>query len=121
MKRVEFKLTMPGVGSWNGRWTGEGKDYLIWRSITDKKATELGLDATGKNSWYHSWDDGWAASIQGRVMAPGEKKKKSAGFYGYQWMVDNIMCYNATERPAVETTTAPEIDPDAVEVTAGRS
>ena len=98
MNRVEFKLSMPNRGSWNGGWSGEGRDYLIFKNLSNKKIVSLGLDKKDTCSWYHSWNDGWGASVIARVLQNGEKKKKSAGFCGYDWMVDNILCYNKTER-----------------------
>ena len=102
MKRVEFKLSMPSRNSWNGRWSGEGRDYLIFKNLTDKKLAFLDLNYAKSVSWGHHWDDGWSARVTARVMIEGEKKKKSAGFSGYDWMVDNILSYNATEKKEIK-------------------
>ncbi len=100
MKRVEFKLTMPNVGSWNGKWSGSGRDYLLFKNLTDKKCDELGIfeGDYDKAYWHHNFGDGWSACVYARILTKGEKKKKSAGFCGYEWMVSNIVWYNQTER-----------------------
>jgi hypothetical protein len=96
MKRVEFRLTMPSVGSWNGKWSGEGRNYTIVKNIADKWAGELGLtDKTPTNSWHYHWDDGWTARITARIVPKGERLKKSDGFCGYDWMVENILLYGS--------------------------
>jgi hypothetical protein len=94
MNRVEFRLTMPGKNSWNGKWTGEDKIYVIYKTLTKKKVEELGLTTTAKSFGY-SWDDGWKADVRTRILEKGEKKKKSAGFCGYDWMVSNIIMYGS--------------------------
>ena len=86
MKRVEFRLSMPSVGSWNGRWSGEGRNYVIVRTLPDEQARVL-----DKGSWFYRWDDGWGASVRARVMERGERVRKSDGFSGYDWMVRNIL------------------------------
>lgn len=86
MKRVVFTLSMPNVGSWNGKWTGEGRNYTITRTLKDDKATEI----VTKSPFYYSFGDGWCASIAIRILSVGEIVKKSNGFYGYDWMVDSI-------------------------------
>ena len=90
MKRVEFKLSMPGVASWNGKWSGEGKNYSIVKSLTDKKIKELFGDKNYR-SWSHRWTDGWCASVSAHILGKGERVKKSDGFYGYEWMVTDIL------------------------------
>lgn len=92
MKRVEFRLTMPGVASWNGRWSGEDKRHIIVRPVPESRILELGLPRT----FDHAWDDGWRASVSARVLAVGERPGKSDGFAGYGWMVDNIITYGST-------------------------
>ena len=97
MKRVVFELTMPSRGSWDGKWSGEEKNNIIYKNLTDKLAASIGLKEPGDTrSWMHRWSDGWAACVTARAMHVGEKKKKSAGFCGYDWMVENILCYNQT-------------------------
>jgi len=93
MNRVVFKLSMPNVGSWNGRWSGEERNYIIKKSVTDKKLTELGITDMKPASWYYSWGDGWGASVDCRLLKKGERLKKSNGFSGYDWMVTSIMDY----------------------------
>ena len=85
--RVLFRLSMPNTGSWNGRWSGEGRNYVIVRGLKDARVAELGVPT----SWYYRWDDGWGASVSARVMEKGERRPKSDGFCGYDWMVNNII------------------------------
>jgi hypothetical protein len=103
MKKVEFRLSMPNRGSWNGRWSGEGREYLIYKTLSEKTLIRLGIEmsAAGK-SWHHCWNDGWTARIRARIMASNERKRKSAGFCGYDWMVENILAYGDTEKPQPE-------------------
>ncbi len=95
MLHVVFELTMPGVGSWNGRWSGESKYYAVTRSASKKYEAEL-RKALEKPSYYYSWSDGWAASVHVREVDAKEAakcRKKSQGFCNYGWMVDSILKY----------------------------
>lgn len=94
-QRVEFRLTMSKVNSWNGKWSGEDRDYLLWRDISPTEQQRIGMKS-GKGRWTYSWEDGWGAAIDARVMEPGECKWKSAGFCGYEWMVENILRWGTT-------------------------
>ena len=87
--RIEFRLGMPGVASWNGKWSGEGRNYVIFRTLPVDRVGELEIP----NSWFHRWEDGWCASVAARVMNPGERRSKSHGFCGYDWMVESIIRY----------------------------
>ena len=90
--RVEFRLSMPNVGSWNGKWSGSQKNYVRYRNLT-KKQIEF-LDFPNKKYWHYSWSDGWSAGVTLRAMDVGERKKKSDGFCGYDWMIDEIIKNN---------------------------
>lgn len=83
---ISFELSMPGVNSWNGRWSGRDKVHAIVKTFT-KNHPKLG---------YYSYDfgDGWRAGITVReVTVPAAKmlRKQSSGFCGYDWMVDSII------------------------------
>ncbi len=92
-QRVEFRLSMPGVASWDSKWSGEGKNYVIVRQPSPENIRKLGLP----QSWSYAWTDGWRAQVSARLMAPGERAKKSDGFCGYDWMVDNIQRWGRIE------------------------
>jgi hypothetical protein len=100
MKHVSFELTMPNVGSWNGKWTGADKKYYIIKKFSDrffKDQLEKLLD-NGKTytNYYYSWNDGWGANVKMEVIdaADGRKRQKmSKGFAGYDWMVSSIIKY----------------------------
>lgn len=91
MKRVIFSLTMPGRPSWNGRWSGNDHPRTQVRNLPNSIAAEL-----HEKDWQHSWDDGWTAHIKARLMLNGERKPKTFGFCGYDWMIDNILQHGTT-------------------------
>ncbi len=35
--KVEFRLTMPNNNSWNGKWSGAGRDYLLYRTLPESE------------------------------------------------------------------------------------
>ena len=79
---IRFELTMPNVGSWNGVDTGRKAGCFIFRKVPKKTADEL----DGKSFWY-DFGDGWGAN----VTTTKNRRSKSAGFRGYDWMVDEIL------------------------------
>ena len=97
MTIVCFELTMPRNNAWNGRWSGEGKLYAkcvrFGRSrAMDGQAAKL----FGIGSWYYNFGDGWGASVSAREVTAAEARKierKSAGFCGYDWMVQEIISF----------------------------
>lgn len=91
MRRVEFVLTMPNVASWNGRWSGEGKHHAIVRQLREGDLARLHIAEGMTPSWYYNFGDGWGANVEARLVPAGARLKKSAGFCGYDWMVDNII------------------------------
>ena len=106
MKRIEFRLSMPGRASWDGKWSGAGKHYAIARTMTDENADKLMRGAV-ERSWNHHWPDGWTAEVTARVVPPGERLKKSAGFCGYDWMVANILDHGNTQNAKAAGRIAP--------------
>ena len=89
---IEFRLTIPNVGSWNGRWSGESNYYAQIHTLP-KTAAEKLID----KSYFHDFGDGWSASIRTRQVDSKEAqkiRKKSKGFCGYEWMIKSILLYD---------------------------
>lgn len=98
MTYIAFELSMPNAGSWNGKWSGEGRCYARVKKFYAKDLKgELGdrlLDILGEGYFYYTWDDGWTACVTVREVDAKEAAKlikKSVGFYSYDWMIDSIM------------------------------
>lgn len=88
---IIFLISMPNVGSWNGRWAGEGKLYAKSLDIRNKEKKEKLLSGS---PYSYSWDDGWSAKIDVIEAEGNDAQKimrKSNGFLGYDWMVDSIV------------------------------
>lgn len=95
--KVSFELSMPGVNSWNGRWSGEGRKYVVVRTFGDsKKSRARILPLIDKGYFHYSFGDGWRAGVTVKQVESKEARqliKRSAGFCGYDWMIDSII-YN---------------------------
>lgn len=91
---ISFELSMPGNNSWNGKWSGEGRKYvrIVNVGASKKAAAKYGaLVQTG----YFSYDfgDGWRAGVtvtEVDAVAARKLRKQSAGFCGYEWMIESI-------------------------------
>ncbi len=94
---------MPGVASWNGKWTGEGRRYAASRTVPKKRLSEL------NHTYYHAWKDGWRANISVRQMRKGECLGKTDGFCGYEWMIENIL-HRGTTYDAAPVELCPDCD-----------
>lgn len=92
---IQFTLTMPNRGSWNGRWSGESTLYAVVKGFSNSKAgRENAARVLSKGSYYYSWGDGWGANvtvkdIDGRETA--RVRRTSKGFCGYEWMIESII------------------------------
>ena len=85
---IVFELSMPGKGSWNGKWSGEGRPYI---RVKDERTVPKEL--WGKDFFYR-WDDGWEACVSISKMPSNEARKlekKSVGFNGYDWMISSLI------------------------------
>lgn len=90
---LSFELTMPNIGSWNGKWTGQGSKYYRHRNISKQQAEKI-MQGKEYNSWYYNFGDGWGASVSVTKVLAGERNKReriSNGFAGYDWMIDEIL------------------------------
>lgn len=91
---LAFRLNMPGVRSWNGRWSGEGKDYVKVVTLRGKAGETKGRQILSEGSFDYCFGDGWLARVDVEEVGSAgaaRLRKKSAGFCGYDWMVDSIV------------------------------
>jgi hypothetical protein len=99
MKYISFELTMPNVGSWNGKWTGADRKYYVIKSVCEKSFKDdylKLLDGKESESWYYNFGDGWGANVHLEIIDSKEAKlrrKKSKGFAGYDWMINEILIH----------------------------
>jgi hypothetical protein len=94
---VSFELTMPGVASWNNKWSGEGKKYFKHRKILVSHPIAKALMEVPDIQHTYRWEDGWMAKVTLRRIDSKTKTKEakqSAGFCGYEWMIDSILRHN---------------------------
>ena len=83
MTKIIFELTMPNVGSWDGKFTGAKNKYTVLSKLLKKDDHSI----IGKN-WYYDFGDGWGANINCRLANKGEKPTNK--FMGYEWMLKSI-------------------------------
>jgi hypothetical protein len=103
MKNLSFELTMPNVGSWNGKWSGSERKYYILKSVSDKffrNTIEPFLDGKNHQNFYYNFGDGWGANVELQIVDSTESRKRrklSKGFAGYDWMVDSIVLHGTIQ------------------------
>jgi hypothetical protein len=89
---IAFELSMPNRGSWDGKWSGEDRRYIILKTVRSEKDIKNALSLMGNH--HYSWDDGWGASIDIYEIDSSESRKlqkyKKNGFCGYEWMVSSL-------------------------------
>lgn len=86
-KYAIFTLSMPKVGSWNGKWSGSDQCHVTFRQVDDSQLNGRQFD--------YDFEDGWQARISVRVVESQsivqESIKDVKNFAGYDWMVDSIL------------------------------
>lgn len=91
MIHIAFILSMPNVGSWNGKWTGADGLYVKVRSYPNK--SDITSKVLTRKAYYYDFGDGWGASVKCEKVDAKRKqtlKKNSQDFCGYDWMIDEI-------------------------------
>jgi hypothetical protein len=89
---MQYTLTMPNVGSWDGKWSGQERLYARIRYYTPTKIKEI-LGDKPTLSWFYNFGDGWSAQVTAQIVAAKEAAKirrTSVGFCNYEWMIDSI-------------------------------
>jgi hypothetical protein len=87
---------MPNCASWDGRWSGEGRKYVIVKTFRGKKETEKAERILAAGYYHYSWPDGWGAGItvsEATSSQASKLRRESNGFCGYDWMVRTICDY----------------------------
>lgn len=87
-----FTLSMPNVGSWNGKWTGDKISYTrTKKAISYNKKIYPNLT---EGDFYYNFGDGWGANVNVKLVTLTEAKKSNKttkGFCGYEWMIDSLI------------------------------
>ena len=84
--RLIAELTMPNIGSWNGKWSGENNRHTkIFSTSKSNKMDEF------IGNYLFNFGDGWSANVE--VRKPLPKEKVSDRFCGYDWMIASIKKY----------------------------
>ena len=96
MKTLVFTLSMPNVGSWNHRWSGESLVYAKSKQLLAEQLKQLRFNYREPQDFYYDFGDGWGANVHVEVMSAKDAKKylkNSQGFCGYEWMISSILKY----------------------------
>lgn len=93
---LAFILTMPNVGSWNGKWSQADKLFCVLKKFDGQKGAARAAKLIAGSSYYYRWSDGWGASIEVKAVDAADARKMrkhSSGFCGYNWMIESILTY----------------------------
>ena len=91
---LSFTLSMPNNNAWNGRWSGEDTLYVRAINFKTKKAAARAQEILDEGYFYYNFGDGWGAGVTVKEVDSKEARtlrRKSAGFCGYDWMIDSIV------------------------------
>ncbi len=115
MKTLSFQLTMPNVGSWNGKWTGADRKYYVVKTLNNGTADKIMEGAKSyplyegtfvrkqvgetplRKTYHYDFGDGWTAGVTVEFIDSKEgskRRKQSCGFAGYDWMIDSIIRFD---------------------------
>ncbi len=91
---IAFELSMPSNNSWNGKWSGEDDCYIrVLNAGHSKKARAKWQPIIDQGYFTYNFGDGWMAAVSVREVDRMEARKLlkiSAGFCGYDWMIESI-------------------------------
>ena len=92
---LSFSLSMPNVASWDGKWSGESKNYVKVVNLGRGKSNEQRAGEILDTGYFHyAFGDGWTAGVEVKEVDSREVaaiRKKSDGFCGYDWMINSII------------------------------
>lgn len=109
---IAFELSMPRNNSWNGKWSGDVKHLDVAAFSGGSAKAKAKYSALCGQRFYYNFGDGWCAAVAVSEVTADEARKlrkQSAGFCGYEWMIDSIRydgaIYGPTQ-PKPETATS---------------
>lgn len=92
---LSFTLSMPNVASWDGKWSGQDRLYVKVHNFGRGKSGDAeAQEILDKGYFHYSFGDGWSAGVTVKEVDSREAlrlRSKSAGFCGYDWMIDSII------------------------------
>ena len=98
--KIVFEFDFVRVGSWDGKWSGEGKVFARVLDLSSAEAEKIVADDS-LVVFLYDFGDGWT----GRVRAHAEDDVRAAlyetqseGFCGYDWMIASIMSKGKIEK-----------------------
>lgn len=87
-----FTLSMPSNNSWNRKWSGDGRMYArVRKEPRDRARTD---EILNQGSFHYGFGDGWCACVSVEQIdskKAASVRRKSLGFCGYDWMIDEII------------------------------
>ncbi len=90
---IAFTLSMPSNNSWDGKWSGADRLHVIVKSFRQIPKHDDTPIAPGRYSY--DFGDGWRARVVATIVdrsTANKLRRRSVGFSGYDWMVDEIIC-----------------------------
>lgn len=99
MTYISFELKNCNVGSWNSVDTGDKQNHFVVRRMSDKEYLSRFSEIIpkGERKFFHyDFGDGWSVNVIAEVVDSKEarqRKAKSNGFRGREWMIDEIFKY----------------------------
>ncbi len=91
---LQFTLSMPNKGSWNGQWSGESDLYAYTTSFRGKNKIANATKILAEEYFSYNFFDGWSASIAVTEIDASTRRKvdrKTKGCCGYEWMIYSII------------------------------
>lgn len=99
MRTLLFEYGHTNIGSWDRKWPGEGRVYAKSKKIYKEQeeflaSKGISMKIGEQTTFIHNFEDGWTAKVTvtvGRASDFADILKRSEGFLGYDWMIDNIL------------------------------
>lgn len=90
-----YEFSHSSVGSWNGKWSGEGNYYAVVKNLgTSEIKTKHAERILAGSPYVYNFGDGWVAEVTVRQVRDAKEasrlRYKSVGFCGYEWMILSI-------------------------------